>query len=291
MDTSQRVHFITAIARALLPEGWQVIDLTLSEFGLPTYDDWNGNIESYVFDILRQAPDSDVERLAAHLGLGDLPVGQDNVVPDCWPEGHLRLFLSHVHTQQSLASTVQSVLGRHGVSVFVAHADIKPTREWMDEIEAALASADALAALLSDDFHASSWTDQEVGYALGRGLPLFPVSMGPDPYGFIGRYQAIRCAGQKGLAVSRRLLGALSENHRTAEGMRRSLGEAFKRAGSFAIAKELMGAIASLPELDAGLVADMRTAVAANHQVTYAFGVPEGVERLAAGFESRSRDA
>ena len=48
-------------------------------------------------------------------------------------------------------------------------------------------------ALLTKEFHESDWTDQEVGYALGRGVPVVPVKRGRDPYGFIGKFQALSC--------------------------------------------------------------------------------------------------
>jgi hypothetical protein len=80
-----------------------------------------------------------------------------------------------------------------GATAFVAHSDIHPTREWQDEIENALATADCLVALLTSDFHDSDWTDQEIGYAVARGMPIIPVKLGSDPYGFIGKYQAVSC--------------------------------------------------------------------------------------------------
>ncbi len=80
-----------------------------------------------------------------------------------------------------------------GISAFVAHADIQPTKEWQEEIENALASMDAFVALLTEGFHESDWTDQEVGYALGRSVPLIAVKLGKDPYGFIGKFQALSC--------------------------------------------------------------------------------------------------
>ncbi|HVB34845.1 MAG TPA: toll/interleukin-1 receptor domain-containing protein [Patescibacteria group bacterium] len=80
-----------------------------------------------------------------------------------------------------------------GISAFVAHTDIRPTKEWQEEIAIALASMDAFVALLTEKFHTSEWTDQEVGYALGRGVPLIAVKLGEDPYGFIGKFQALAC--------------------------------------------------------------------------------------------------
>lgn len=73
------------------------------------------------------------------------------------------------------------------MSSFVAYTDIKPTKEWQGEIENALHSMDALAAILMPGFKDSDWTDQEVGVAIGRGVPIIPIMRGLTPYGFIGK--------------------------------------------------------------------------------------------------------
>src|SRR5260370_19981918 len=52
---------------------------------------------------------------------------------------------------------------------------------------------DAFVALLTDNFHDSDWTDQEVVYALGRSVPLIAVKLGRDPYGFMAKFQALTC--------------------------------------------------------------------------------------------------
>ena len=50
---------------------------------------------------------------------------------------------------------------------------------------------DGFAALMTADFHDSDWTDQEIGYALARGIPVVPVRLERDPYGFLGKFQAL----------------------------------------------------------------------------------------------------
>jgi hypothetical protein len=50
---------------------------------------------------------------------------------------------------------------------------------------------DALVALLSNDYHDSNWTDQEVGVAIGRGVPLIAVRLGMAPYGLMGKGQGL----------------------------------------------------------------------------------------------------
>jgi hypothetical protein len=53
---------------------------------------------------------------------------------------------------------------------------------------------DAFVALMTDNFHESDWTDQEVGFAFARGVPMIAVKFGRDPYGFIGKFQALTCS-------------------------------------------------------------------------------------------------
>lgn len=110
-----------------------------------------------------------------------------------WIPGLFRVFLSHkTEVKREVAQIKEDMLG-YGASCFVAHEDIHPTQEWQAEIESALASADAFVAVLTKDFHDSFWTDQEVGYALARGIPIIALRLGRDPYGFIGKFQALNC--------------------------------------------------------------------------------------------------
>jgi len=128
---------------------------------------------------------------------GVLITGKRVVLPDAtkriWGDSGYRVFLSHKSKVKTETSKLKESLQLFGVSAFVAHKDIRPTKEWRDEIENALATMDALVALMTDGFHDSDWTDQEIGYAFGRGVPIIALRMGTDPYGFIGKFQALSC--------------------------------------------------------------------------------------------------
>ena len=108
-----------------------------------------------------------------------------------WGPGAVRVFISHTSSHKLVATRIQDNLKRYNVASFVSHEDIKPMTEWEAEIRRALHSAHALVALLTDDFSQSDWTDQEVGIAIGCNIPVIPVRLGRDPYGFIAKYQAI----------------------------------------------------------------------------------------------------
>jgi len=108
-----------------------------------------------------------------------------------WGNGTIRAFISHTHEHKRIVAALKSYLKDYGFASFVPHEDIEPLKEWENEIVNALRSMDVLIALLTDDFHESEWTDQEIGAAVGQSTPIIPVRMGCDPYGFVKRHQAI----------------------------------------------------------------------------------------------------
>lgn len=111
-----------------------------------------------------------------------------------WDENKYRIFLSHKSEAKRQTAELKKKMEVFGVSCFVAHEDIHPTRIWQNEIENALFSMDAFVALMTEDFHDSLWTDQELGVAFGRSVPIISVKLGQDPYGFIGKFQALSCS-------------------------------------------------------------------------------------------------
>lgn len=110
-----------------------------------------------------------------------------------WGKEGYRVFLSHKNEVKKETAELKEKLKIFGISGFVAHEDIHPTKEWQNEIENALFSMDAFVTLMTERFHESDWTDQEVGVAFGRGIPIICVKLGRDPYGFIGKFQALSC--------------------------------------------------------------------------------------------------
>lgn len=108
-----------------------------------------------------------------------------------------KIFLSHKSEAKILAKKLKDYLANYGINCFVAHEDIEPNEIWQNEIERALFSADMLIALLTKGFHNSNWTDQEIGIAIGRKIPIISLRLGIDPYGFIGKFQGLKISNQK----------------------------------------------------------------------------------------------
>jgi TIR domain len=123
-------------------------------------------------------------------------IDQPQTNPDTlsiWRPGYIRLFISHRDAKKAEAKQLADALETYGVSAFVAHDTIEPMSTWQREIEKGLETMEIMLAFITDDFHESSWTNQEIGYALGKDIPVIPVKLeGRDPDGFIGATQAVK---------------------------------------------------------------------------------------------------
>ncbi len=143
-----------------------------------------------IFLELQVAEDGDW-RMASGLLLASNRVAAPDATKRIWGGSGFRIFLSHKSEVKQETAELKERLRVFGISAFVAHQSIQPTKAWQDEIENALGSMDGFVALMTKDFHDSEWTDQEVGFALARGTPIVAVQMGKEPYGFIGKFQAL----------------------------------------------------------------------------------------------------
>lgn len=168
----------------------------------------------------------------------------------------------------------------YGISAFVAHNDIEPTLEWQTQIETALATADSLVALLHPAFHKSNWTDQEIGFAMGRGLPVFAVRFGQNPYGFIGRFQGFAGSEKTANELAKELFDSYRKNKQTQKRMAEVLVNLFEDSGSFATARIRIGYLEDLEIWDTAFIPRLEAMMKSNSQISGSWGVPERVQKL-----------
>jgi hypothetical protein len=279
LTPSQRIRLMREIANRLGGEDYSLIDVTLKQFSLPWSDQWNGSKEEYVLQMLEKAGDLTLLDLAEHVGfqLQSVVTGVD---PPFWRKGMFRLFVSHLAAHRAYAAELQEAALPFGISCFVAHNDIEPTQEWQTQIETALTTSDALVALLHPTFHISNWTDQEIGFAMGRGQPVFSVRFGQDPYGFIGRFQAFNGNGKNASALAMELFDAYRKNKQTQRRMSDVLVGLFEESRSFSDAKTRIGYLEDLTVWDSSYTTRIRSALKSNSQVSGSWGVEERIESL-----------
>lgn len=69
-------------------------------------------------------------------------------------------------------------------------------------------------------FSLSNYTQQEVGFALGRGVKIISLEMGEQPTGFIGRHQSLPRKSRKAEDIAKEINDLLLADNRTQEKLR-----------------------------------------------------------------------
>jgi hypothetical protein len=135
--------------------------------------------------------ENDFQYLAAKPFSPTPPINPDAL--DFWKPGLARVFISHRDQHKRDARELSEALEEYGFTCFVAHDTIQPMSEWRAEIMKGLQTMEVMLIYLTDDFDESMWCHQEVGFALGKGVPIISLKLGKkDPPGFISHVQAMR---------------------------------------------------------------------------------------------------
>lgn len=180
-----------------------------------------------------------------------------------WKPGYFRLFISHVSTYKESASNLKSSLALYGIDCFVAHEDIMPSKEWEIEIENGLFTMDALCAIVVPEFSNSLWCDQEVGIALGQHKLVISISKGHIPYGFFGKFQALKTkTTSSDMAVE--VWKAISHNDRTKDLYSEKLINLLLNAKSAAECKGLLHIVDMYEGIDRRYIETLRTHISDN---------------------------
>lgn len=198
-----------------------------------------------------------------------------------WPDGRFRLFLSHLSTDKVAVSNLKTNLEFFGITAFVAHEDIEPTKEWRDEIELGLKSMHALAALITPQFHESKWTDQEIGWAMGRNVLVIPVRLGKDPVGFAGKYQGVSGSLDKPDLLAGEIVHTLLKNKQTHSKIRRAVLKAFCNVSSYKQAQLLKKKVVTITDFTEEEKAEIQKACVENSQICGAIGVLDAIYKVA----------
>lgn len=299
-EPSQLVEQLQEIAFYSSANSLQAIfEAAEPELVVEDYDNWNGGTTHYKFVLRVPTPvfvenEKQIEQLEAKI-LEQVKVllreethdfvGTVLVQPKAksalltkkatanskfWIPSYFNLFISHLGENKTSAGNLKSALENYGISCFVAHEDITPTKEWVEEIENALFSMDALAAILAPGFGKSNWTDHEVGVALGRQVLVIPIMYGRNPYGLIAKYQGLKARERSLKDVAELVFSTILESRQGGLRLTSCLVEQFTLSGksqqalrklklidrSMFLTNELLEKIRSKVEQDPSFVSD-----------------------------------
>lgn len=224
MRITQKLELIDKIGRELQSRfGFDEINSFLAEFDVPPPQGVTAN-SKWVYSkvALSGAPNSVILDIARELDIGSTGAGLIVTTPPRnWKNiNAFRLFISHLSKDKLKATRLKDCLASYSISGFVAHEDIHPTLEWQGEIEKALRTMDAFLAVHTPGFSQSIWTQQEVGFAIGRGAKIISLKMGEDPTGFISKHQALARRDRTAEQIAKEVNSLLQQDPMTSTKLR-----------------------------------------------------------------------
>lgn len=112
-----------------------------------------------------------------------------------WKRNRIRVFISHRDAHKVRVKELANILDAYGFTCFVAHDAIEPMSPWEQEILKGLQTMEIMILFITDDFFHNNWTNQEIGFALARNIPILPLKLGTeDPKGFSSSLQALKAS-------------------------------------------------------------------------------------------------
>lgn len=224
MKPSERLDILEKISIALQARyTFRDIDQYLGGLGFEIPETFPVNSKRiYAKSVLASASDKVLAEIADDLQLGnslaavvsraDPPRGWKNTTD-------FRLFISHISKDMDKAERLKACLVPYAIRGFVAHDDIEPTKAWQAEIVRALHCMDALVAVHTSGFAASNWTQQEVGFALGRGVKVISFMMGEVPTGFLSARQGLARQRRSAEDIAQEIAALIEGDPQTADRM------------------------------------------------------------------------
>jgi hypothetical protein len=216
------------------------------------------------------------------------PINPDTL--DFWKPGLARVFISHRDAHKAHARSLSEALENYGMACFVAHDTIQPRKLWRSEILKGLRTMEIMVLFLTDDFMDSLYCNQEVGYALGRGIPILSLKLGQkDPPGFVSEEQAARGSITKPIEAAKKLFPLIGEALNREGRIQEVLVSNFAASPSWTDAKsrfDLMNAqVAKLNKVQADQIA---TAFKSNSQLHGSIFLTNSSNRLRKFMEERT---
>lgn len=245
-------------------------NLLLSEFGFTVLDRFDSNGEFTFGDSIQTITDADlVEMYSLITGADDDDVRAELETADSslWKPGYVRVFLSHSAMHKQFIGQVASELAVSGIHAFVAHDTMEYEEPWQDQIEHGLRTMQAFVAITHPEFLTSAWCQQEVGWALGRGVPRYVIRYPADPAGFIGRTQWPQAAEERHVDVAARILEWISRMPEFSDQIVAGLLSALRAADNYLDAGATAKRIATVDTLNVDQWSELAEIYHSNDQV------------------------
>ncbi|WP_145013369.1 toll/interleukin-1 receptor domain-containing protein [Mycobacterium marseillense] len=275
LDKRARARLIMGVIEEIGGKSSSDINVVLEAYGLQRYS--AGGVTS-IAEILRTADDDVLVDIADHLGVA-IPqslVPPPAVTATVRSAQPLFIFASHLTVFRHFVGDISRELQLFGVTLFVAHDSIPDDATWHAEIEKALDAADAGIVFLQPQFKESDWCPQEMGWLLGRHVPVIPLNFGVTPFGPLGKIQANPERSDHPGVVTERILDRLVNQDVLRRGLVSSLVKGMQTSGSFNRTDRIWKYLREL-ECDSSQSAELLTAAKTNDQIYRANSALDGL--------------
>ncbi len=259
MRVTEKINLIRKISSKLQQDMTFVeIDIFLAHFGIRDIFGISRNSKRlYVQELLTDVDEKTILQINDELNIESKSIKHETIT--FWKKDHFKLFISHLAKYKTNASYLQKSLEVYGISSFVAHEDIEPSQRWEIEIEKALHSMDGFTAILMNGFKESNWCDQEIGFAIAKEVLIIPIKKELDPYGFIGKYQAIQPKNKSVSQVAEEIFKIIVNNEKTKSLMLEKLSSLITNSTHIDISMRQLKIFSTVENLPSGILEKMMT--------------------------------
>ncbi len=275
LDKKNRVRLVMEVTEKVDGLSWDHANVMLRTYGLPGMP--TDQFDTSVAEIINDASDDQLIELASDLELqtptdGAPAASVTSTVKSVEP---LFMFASHLSKHRALVGEVANRLEAYGIELFVAHDSIEVDAAWQDEIEKGLDRADAGLVFLHDGFAASPWCDQEVGWLLGRHVPVLALRFDLAPYGPFGKHQASPAGNLSPEDIADETVDRVQAKSALEPHLAASLVHAMEVSRSFKSTDTAWSKLRNLTSLDSNQCAQLLQALKSNTQIYWADAVPD----------------
>lgn len=270
MDRAQRIGIIQTISNLMV--GIDPINATviLREHGWARYGFLGEDVQSnrqVIIDFLSDCEDDVLQEMADFLEQSFHPV--EPIVNSGNSATRPKLFITHLDTHRQIATQIKDALEVEGIRGFVAHEDIQDNALWRSSIKEELKESHGLLVIVTEGIENSVWCQQEIGWAMSRGIPLMAInflSRAPN-LGFLSDYQFINYGSSQLPEIVGRVLPIIQTNPAVIPLMRANLIQSFIHSYNFNRTRTLWQKLNLLGSFTASEKADILQGFESNNQL------------------------
>lgn len=186
----------------------------------------------------------------------------------------LKVFISYSSEDKRLGRLFKTCFENYaGFLVFLAHEDILPATEWELKIIKELKESDAVIPLITENYRNSEFTDQELGMALAWRKTILPPKLtNINPYGFIKKFQALKCRNNEFSIINAVVSIVLvliesKEFNKHKEAVIDSVIKAFNQSSSFKMTRTIIRVLTKIISFNEEQILSLKKAIKNNYQI------------------------